>query len=158
MIADPGDPHKRWAPRHRARRAALQALYQCEVGGLTVQQALGVLHHAGPPEVEDPGAGEHGFVIAMVTGTMEGRASLDERIGDAAKNWRVERMTMLDRLVLRLGVHELMAFRETPPRVVISEAIELAREYSGEEAARFVNGVLDGVYRRLKDEGLVVHE
>jgi transcription antitermination protein NusB len=158
MIADPGDAEKRWAPRHRARRAALQALYQCEVGGLTVQQALGVLHHAGPPEVEDPGAGEHAFVIALVTGAMRDRAALDERIGDAAKNWRVERMSILDRLVLRLSVHELMAFRETPPRVVMSEAIDLAREYSGDEAARFVNGVLDGVYRRLKDEGLVVHE
>ncbi len=67
-------------------------------------------------------------------------------------------MSILDRLVLRLAVHELMAHRDTPPRVVMSEAIELAREYSGDEAARFVNGVLDGVYRRLKDEGLVVHE
>jgi len=158
MIPDPGDAQKRWAPRHRARRAALQALYQCEVGGLTVQQALGVLHHAGPPEVEDPGSAEHSFVIAMVTGAMRDKAALDERIGDAAKNWRVERMTILDRLVLRLAVHELMAHRETPPRVAISEAIELAREYSGDEAARFVNGVLDGVYRRLKEEGLVVHE
>ena len=158
MIADPGDSQKRWAPRHRARRAALQALYQCEVGGLTVQQALGVLHHAGPPEVEDPGSAEHGFVIAMVTGAVENREALDERIGEAARNWRLERMSILDRLVLRLAVHEMMAHRDTPPRVVMSEAIELAREYSGDEAARFVNGVLDGVYRRLKAEGLVVHE
>jgi N utilization substance protein B len=158
MIADPGDSQKRWAPRHRARRAALQALYQCEVGRLTVQQALGVLHHAGPPEVEDPGSAEHGFVIAMVTGAVENREALDERIGEAARNWRVERMSILDRLVLRLAVHEMMAHRDTPPRVVMSEAIELAREYSGDEAAPFVNGVLDGVYRRLKAEGLVVHE
>ncbi len=158
MTADAGDSQKRWAQRHRSRRAALQALYQCEVGGLTVQQALGVLHHAGPPEVEDPGSAEHSFVIAMVTGAVENREALDERIGEAARNWRVERMSVLDRLVLRLAVHELMAHRDTPPRVVMSEAIELAREYSGEEAARFVNGVLDGVYRRLKEEGLVVHE
>jgi transcription antitermination protein NusB len=158
MIADPGDSQKRWAQRHRARRAALQALYQCEVGGLTVQQALGVLHHAGPPEVEDPGSAEHSFVIGLVTGAVQNREALDERIGEAARNWRVERMSILDRLVLRLGVHEMMAHRDTPPRVVMSEAIELAREYSGDEAARFVNGVLDGVYRRLKEEGLVVHE
>jgi N utilization substance protein B len=158
MTADAGDSQKRWAQRHRSRRAALQALYQCEVGGLTVQQALGVLHHAGPPEVEDPGSAEHSFVIAMVSGAVETREALDERIGEAARNWRVERMSVLDRLVLRLAVHEMMAHRDTPPRVVMSEAIELAREYSGEEAARFVNGVLDGVYRRLKEEGLVVHE
>jgi N utilization substance protein B len=86
---------------------------------------------------------------------MDHRGALDERIGDAAKNWRVERMATIDRLVLRLALRELMAHRESPPRVVISEAIELARSYSGEDAAKFVNGVLDGAFRRLKDEGLV---
>ena len=86
---------------------------------------------------------------------MDHRDALDDRIGEAAKNWRVERMAMIDRLVLRLAVQELMAHRESPPRVVISEAIELARAYSGEDAAKFVNGVLDGVFRGLKEEGLV---
>lgn len=144
-----------WSRRHRARAAALQALYECEVGGLTPQQALGVLHHAGPPDVDDPGEGEHGFVVALVRGAIDHQAALDERIGDAAKNWRVERMAVLDRLVMRLAVEELLSHRDSPSRVVISEAIELARAYSGDEAAKFVNGVLDGVYRRLKDEGMV---
>lgn len=150
-----GEHGDRWAGRHRARAVALQALYECEIGGLTPQQALGVLHHAGPPEVDDPGESEHGFVASLVRGAMQNRDALDERIGDAARNWRVERMAVLDRLVMRLAVEELLSHRESPPRVVISEAIELARAYSGEEAARFVNGVLDGVYRRLKEEGLV---
>ena len=94
-----------------------------------------------------PADDEHAVCEALVRGA-DGRSrdALDERIGDAAKNWRVERMAMLDRLVMRLAVQELMAHRESPPRVVISEAIELARAYSGEEAAKFVNGVLDGVY------------
>jgi N utilization substance protein B len=152
---DTPDPGSRWTGRHNARAAALQALYECEIGGLTPQQALGVLHHAGPPEVTDPGEGQHAFVIALVKGAMANRAALDERIGDAAKNWRVERMAVLDRLVMQLAVEEMMQHRDSPPRVVISEAIELARAYSGEDAAKFVNGVLDGVYRKLKDEGLV---
>jgi N utilization substance protein B len=105
--------------------------------------------------VDDPGEGEHGFVVSLVRGAMEHRDTLDERIGDAAKNWRIERMAVLDRLVMRLALQELLAHRESPPRVVISEAIELARAYSGEEAAKFVNGVLDGVYRRLKEEGRI---
>jgi N utilization substance protein B len=150
------DTPDRWAGRHRARKVALQALYECEIGGLTPQQALGVLHHAGPPDVDDPGEEEHAFVVSLVRGAMDNREALDERIGDAAKNWRVERMAVLDRLVMRLALQELLAHRDSPPRVVISEAIELARAYSGEEAARFVNGVLDGAYRRLKDEGAVV--
>ena len=156
-MSDPvyGEHGDRWAGRRRARAAALQALYECEVGGLTPQQALGVLHHAGAPDVDDPGEGEHGFVVALVRGAMTGKDALDERIGEAAKNWRVERMAVLDRLVMRLALQELLAHRESPPRVVISEAIELARAYSGEDAAKFVNGVLDGAYRRLKEEGLV---
>jgi N utilization substance protein B len=64
-------------------------------------------------------------------------------------------MAMLDRLVMRLALEELVSHRDSPPRVVMSEAIELARSYSGEEAAKFVNGVLDGAYRRLKDEGKI---
>ena len=151
-----GEQGDRWAARHRARAAALQALYECEIGGLTPQQALGVLHHAGPPDVHDPGETEHAYVVSLVRGAMDNRDALDERIGDAAKNWRVERMAVLDRLVMRLALQEMMAHRDIPPRVVISEAIELARAYSGEEAAKFVNGVLDGAYRRLKDEGAIV--
>ena len=151
-----GEQGDRWAARHRARAAALQALYECEIGGLTPQQALGVLHHAGPPDVHDPGETEHAYVVSLVRGAMDSRDALDERIGDAAKNWRVERMAVLDRLVMRLALQEMMAHRDIPPRVVISEAIELARAYSGEEAAKFVNGVLDGAYRRLKDEGAIV--
>ena len=122
---------------------------------MTPQQALGVLHHAGAPEVDDPGEDEHAFIVSLVRGAVDERDALDERIGDAAKNWRVERMAILDRLVMRLALRELIAHRESPPRVVISEAIELARAYSGEEAAKFVNGVLDGAYKKLKDEGVV---
>ena len=86
---------------------------------------------------------------------MQNRDALDERIGDAAKNWRVERMAVLDRLVMRLAVEEMMSHRESPPRVVISEAIELARAYSGEEAAQVRERRPRRRVPRLKDEGLV---
>ena len=62
-----------------------------------------------------------------------------------AQNWRVERMAVIDRLILRLAVFEFLADRDTPSRVIINEALELARTYSGEEAVPFVNGVLDSV-------------
>ena len=158
MTGEGAGGESKWAARHRARAVALQALYECEVGGLTPQQALGVLHHAGAPEVDDPGEAEHAFVVALVKGVIADQAAIDERIGDAAKNWRVERMAIVDRLVLRLAAQEMLACRESPPRVVISEAIELARAYSGDEAAKFVNGVLDGIYHRLKSEGVLVDE
>ncbi|MCC7123336.1 MAG: transcription antitermination factor NusB [Acidobacteria bacterium] len=155
-MTDEGGLDPRWAGRRRARAAALQVLYECEVGGLTVSEALGVLSHVGTPEAADLAEGDHEFAEALARGVYTDRAALDERIGQAARHWRVERMAALDRLVLRMAVHEWLALPATPPRVVINEAIELARAFSGEDAARFVNGVLDGVLKTLKDEGKVV--
>lgn len=149
------DAASRWAARHRARAAALQALYECEVGGLSADQALRVLREAGAPEVDHPGEGEDAFVASLVSGVLARREALDERIRAATEHWRVERMAVIDRLVLRLALEEMLSHPATPPRVVISEAIELARTYSGDDAARFVNGVLDGAFRRLKEEKLV---
>jgi N utilization substance protein B len=96
------------------------------------------------------------YAVQLAHGSWEGKQAIDVYIADAARNWRVERLAVIDRLLLRLAVHELLAYPGTPPRVVIDEAIELARIYSGEDAARFVNGVLDGVFTRLKQEGKVV--
>lgn len=153
------DAGGRWDGRRRAREAALQMLYQCEVGRLDVGTAAALLARVGRPEaVSDLDAAHQAYAEALAGGAWSGRAAIDERIGDAARNWRVERLTALDRAVLRLAVHELLDQPATPPRVVLNEAIELARAYSGDEAARFVNGVLDGVLRRLREEGRVVDE
>ena len=73
--------------------------------------------------------------------------AIDPLLADARHNWRLERMAVIDRLVLRLAVYELLDEPETPPQVVINEAIELARTFSGDDAVRFVNGVLDAVRR-----------
>jgi transcription antitermination protein NusB len=154
MASDRRGPRR--VNRRRAREAALQMLYQMEVGRMTTRDATQMLGVVGAPDVGviDEEAREYGVLLAG--GAWDARAAIDERIADAARNWRVERMTVLDRQVLRLAVHELVAHPETPPRVAIDEAIELARSYSGEEAAKFVNGVLDGVYRKLKEEGKVI--
>jgi N utilization substance protein B len=143
--------------RRRAREAALHALYQCEVGGLGPLEATRLLGAVGAPD-EAPVLDDDGraFAATLAMGTWTERAQLDERIGEAARNWRVERMAIVDRLLLRMALRELLAHPETPPRVVIDEAIELTRAYSGDEAARFVNGVLDGAFKKLKDEGRVV--
>jgi N utilization substance protein B len=146
----------RWSGRRLARAAALQILYECEVGGLSLNDALGVLERVGEPDAAALAEADRAFAAALARGVLDGTPALDERIGQAARHWRVERMATLDRLVLRLAVHEWIALPETPPRVVINEAIDLARAYSGEDAAKFVNGVLDGVFRGLKDEGKVV--
>lgn len=143
----------RWSGRRQARAAALQMLYECEVGHLPLSEALGVLDRVGEPDAPPLEPGDRAFAETLARGVLEAAPALDERLGQAATHWRVERMATLDRLVLRMAVHEWLALPETPPRVVINEAIELARAFSGDEAARFVNGVLDGVLKALKAEG-----
>lgn len=154
MAVDEGG--SKWAGRSRAREAAVQMLYQVEVGHLTVHDASRVHGLVGAPDVAGLDEEAEAYASTLTRGAWDDRAAIDERIADAARNWRVERMAVLDRTVLRLAVHELLSHPETPPRVVIDEAIDLARNYSGDEAAKFVNGVLDGVFRKLKEEGKVV--
>ena len=79
-------------------------------------------------------------------------SEIDALLAERAQNWRVERMAVLDRLVLRLATYEMLAEPATPAKVIINEALELARQYSGDEAVAFVNGVLDGVRKQLGRE------
>lgn len=153
-MTSPGGGDARWAGRRRAREAALQMLYQAEVGQLPIGEATRAYETLGDDAVAlDETSGE--FAVQLARGAWDARQLLDSYIADASQNWRVERLAVIDRLLLRLAVHELLSLPATPPRVVIDEAIELARSYSGDEAARFVNGVLDGVFKRLKEEGKV---
>jgi len=142
--------------RRQARAAALQVLYECEIGRLTVDEALGVLDRVGEPESPSLAPEARVFAEALARGVGNHLAVLDERIAQAAQHWRVERMATVDRIVMRLAVEEWLHHPSSPPRVVLSEAIDLARSYSGDESARFVNGVLDGVLRQLKETGALV--
>ncbi len=154
-MTTPGGGESRWEGRRRSREAALQMLYQTEVGHLTMAEAARTHDAIGGDAIELDEASRE-YAVQLARGVSEGKAALDGYIGDAARNWRVERLAVIDRLLLRLAVHELLDYPGTPPRVVIDEAIELARIYSGDDAAKFVNGVLDGVFTRLKQEGKVV--
>ena len=139
------------AGKRRAREAALQMLYHWEIGRCGAHEAIATYWPAHDP------AGEVGedlrtFANGLVHGVVERVAELDQLIAARAVNWRVERMAVIDRMVLRLAVVELIGDADTPPKVVINEAIELARTYSGDESVAFVNGVLDAVRRDLNRE------
>jgi N utilization substance protein B len=156
MTSASGEGTSRWGGRRRAREAALQMLYLTEIGKLSaadVAQSHTAIGEAAAIELDEE---SRGYAMSLARGAWDDRATIDAYVAEAAKNWRLERLAVVDRLLLRLAVHELLAHAETPPRVVIDEAIELARSYSGAEAARFVNGVLDGVFKRLQAEGKVV--
>lgn len=135
--------------RRRAREAALQMLYQCEVGRAGAYESIQTYWPARDAEDELP-VELREFANRLVRGTLERREEIDGLLGSHAQNWRVERMAVIDRLLLRMAVFEMLTEGETPSKVIINEALELARGYSGEEAVGFVNGVLDAVRKDLR--------
>ena len=138
--------------RHRGREAALQMLYQWEVGRVDIPdvQRTFWLHDPG-------GAGAlsddlRAFAERLAAGAAAAVTESDPMIAEAAEHWRLERMNVMDRLILRLAVYEFVHEAGTPSRVIINEALELARTFSGDDSVRFINGVLDAVRRRLQRE------
>ncbi len=129
--------------RRRSRQRALQILYSFDARKQPVDDAIDAyydtLYSEERPE-RDP------FVAALVRGTVEHMAEVDEQISKHAEHWRMERMPAVDRNILRLAVYE-MTRGGTPAPVAIDEALELARKFSSEESVQFINGVLDAVHR-----------
>jgi N utilization substance protein B len=133
--------------RHKSRERALQILFSWDARKQPVDDAINAYFNTlYSDESQEPDA----FAASLVRGAVEHGAALDERISKHAEHWRLERMPAVDRNILRLAVYEL-AFVGTPAAVAIDEAIELAREFSNEESAQFVNGVLDAIHRELGD-------
>lgn len=128
------------ARRSRAREVALQALYQRDQNkSMTQEDALAFLaRRLAEPELLELGK-------ALYQGTLQDLVAIDERLSQVADNWSVERMAVVDRNVLRLGIYELYHGPETPFKVVLDEAIELAKRYGSEESPGFVNGILDKI-------------
>jgi N utilization substance protein B len=137
--------------RHRAREAALQMLYQWEIGRISPGDTI-LSYWPARDDGREVSAEHREFANEIVRGTSQRVEEIDRLIGSRTQNWRIERMAVLDRLILRLATYELLAEPETPAKVIINEALELARSYSGEEAVAFVNGVLDGVRKELARE------
>lgn len=125
------------ARRSRAREVALQVLYQDD---------LNPLHHPADDErfvrnrLQAPELVE--FAASLVAGVRQNRQELDDRLAQTADHWSLERMAATDRNVLRLGAFEIL-HSETPDRVAINEAVELAKRFGSKQSAQFVNGILD---------------
>ena len=126
-------------------------LYQWEVGRAGAHEGV-VTYWANRDDVGDVPDEARRFADTLLRGTIERVAEADALIAQHAHNWRVERMAVIDRLVLRLAIFELLAEPETPAKVIINEALELARTFSGEEPVPLINGVLDAVRKTLNRE------
>src|SRR6266850_3725092 len=137
--------------RHRAREAAVQMLYQWEVGKASMFE-VGQTFWSGPAATEPFGDELREFATKLATGVAGTVGDIDPMIVEAAQNWRIERMNVLDRLILRMAIYEFLHEPGTPAKVVINEALELARTFSTDDSVRFINGILDAVRRTLARE------
>ncbi len=134
------------AARHRAREYALQMLYQSEVGGAAMPDVAAHFFDGAdvPEDIRD-------FATRLAAGADRERTEIDALLAASIDHWRLERLGAVDRNVLRLAVFEFLHETETPRIVIIDEAIEVAKRFGGDESGQFVNGVLDGLRRRLDD-------
>ena len=126
--------------RHQARELALKTLFQLEVSDDDPEEVL--RYHAdegaATPDVAN-------FASQLVRGVIENRDRLDSILSEASEHWKLGQMAKVDRIILRIAVYEIAIDRKVPPKAAINESIELAKTFSGEEAGRFVNGILGKV-------------
>ena len=136
--------------RRRARELALQRLYSLEISGNsfhTVSKELSADCN-GDVEIET-------FALELLRLCVENQEMLDKEVTGMVQNWEYKRIALVDRLILRLALCEMLYFNEIPPKVTMNEAIELAKMYSTEQSGRFVNGILDSTYKKYHSESRI---
>ena len=141
------------ASRHRSRERALQILYQWDMRKQPVEDSIAAFYGSLATEEGEEPPDQDEFTEVLVKGAANKAAAIDRRILEHSEHWRLDRMSTVDRNILRLAIYEMTEL-STPPVVVIDEALELARRFSGEESVAFINGVLDAVHRRVSTSGL----
>jgi N utilization substance protein B len=145
--------------RRKARECALQMLFAADFADAVPEEVLQTYWaELDDSEVEQPA---REFATRLAAGTLSRLESLDERIRSRAEHWRIPRMAIVDRNILRLAVYEFL-YEPTPRTVAINEALEIARRFSTYEATQFINGILDAIKRDLDEQqpqvGVEAHE
>ena len=133
--------------RRIARECALQMLYELDVGRNSKDEILRTfwLMNEHPEKVRE-------FAVLLFEGTIRKLKEIDKVIQQHTKHWRLNRMAAVDRNVLRLAVFEFLSGGRTPETVVINEALDIARKFSTQESAQFVNGILDSIKNEIMDK------
>jgi N utilization substance protein B len=133
--------------RHLGRIVAMQTLYEHDFrGGETAGLDLPPILERNLDEFRSS-IDDTNFVEDVVDGVHKNQGAIDGIIGPAAPEWPVEQIAKIDKIILRIGVYELMIKRDVPPKVAINEAVELAKTFGGENSSKFINGVLGTIYR-----------
>lgn len=139
------------AARHRSRKRALQVLFEWDMRGEPIDRAIA--HYYDTLHSEEAQTAVQlkpdRFMEELARGTVADAENIDKKIEAKSAHWRLERMAVVDRNILRLAIYEL-GRNDLPGPVVIDEALELARQFSGDESLSFINGVLDAVHRQVE--------
>ncbi len=135
-------------PRHRGRRAAISMLYQADLSGDGSESVIRA--YFGGLAQEELEEDARRFAEHLFRGTRVRRDEIDTLIRAGSEHWRLERMSAIDRNVLRLALFELLDDPSTPHAVILDQAVVLAKDFGGEESGAFVNGVADGIRRRIE--------
>ena len=137
------------ASRHLSRSIAMQSLYELDFNKFDNRQIDEIVKH----NIAEfaPNSVQADFIKKLTKGVLDKQSVIDPIIEKCAPEWPIEQITIVDRNILRLGIFELLFgdYNETPPKVAINEAIELAKAYGGDGSGRFINGVLGTVYREM---------
>lgn len=130
--------------RRRARESTLQILYQLEFNDISIEKLLSdfAVQYKLKGETAD-------YTFSLVRGVLKNKKNIDDLIRSISVNWRMSRMAVIDRNILRIAAFELIYGENITPAVVINEAIEIAKKYSSDKSARFINGVLDALKDKL---------
>lgn len=139
------------AQRREAREAVLQALYANEIGkGQWTQIIQAIIKPKFSKDTET-----FKFAERLFLKIVNNQEEMDEVIRAHIKNWRIERLTTIDRLVLRMAIAEFLHFEQIPTKVTMNEAIEIAKRFSTKKSGNFVNGILDSALEQLKEDGRI---
>jgi N utilization substance protein B len=129
--------------RRKARELALQMLYQHDLSGNTPDTIVSTFEDL---QKSKPNTRE--FATRIFKGTVDNLTSIDEMIVQQADNWRLSRMAVVDRNIIRMSIYEFLHEKDTPKLVIIDEAIEIAKKFGTQKSSQFINGILDGILKR----------
>jgi N utilization substance protein B len=129
--------------RRKARELALQMLYQHDMSGNAPDMILSTFE-----ELQKSKPNTREFAVKVFRGTVDNLAKIDGMITAQADNWRLERMAVVDRNIIRMSIYEFLHENDTPKLVIIDEAIEIAKKFGTQKSSQFINGILDGILKR----------
>jgi N utilization substance protein B len=129
--------------RRKARELALQMLYQHDLSGNSPDTILSTFE-----ELQKSKPNTREFATRIFRGTVEHLPDIDQMIVAQADNWRLSRMAVVDRNIIRMSIYEFLHENDTPKLVIIDEAIEIAKKFGTQKSSQFINGILDGILKR----------